>query len=68
MFMSTIDDIEKAVSNLSPDEFARFRRWFEEFDAAQFDAKIERDARSGRLDRLAEAALAEMRSGRAREL
>ena len=66
--MSTVEDIEKAVSNLPPDELARFRRWFEEFEAARFDAKIERDAKSGKFDRLADQALADMRSGRAREL
>jgi hypothetical protein len=66
--MSTVEDIEKAVAKLPPDELARFRRWFEEFEAARFDAKIERDARSGKLDRLAQEALADMRAGRAREL
>jgi len=49
--MSNVEDIEKAVAELAPAEFARFRAWFEEFDAAQFDRKIERDARSGKLDR-----------------
>jgi hypothetical protein len=66
--MSTVEDIENAVANLPPDELARFRRWFEEFEAARFDARIERDAKSGRLDRLADEALADMRAGRAREL
>ena len=66
--MSTVEDIEKAVSNLPPDDLARFRRWFEEFDAARFDARIERDAASGKLDRLADEALTDMRAGRAREL
>jgi hypothetical protein len=66
--MSTIEDIEKAVADLPPDDLARFRRWFEAFEAARFDAKIERDAGSGRLDRLAEEALADMQTGRAREL
>jgi hypothetical protein len=66
--MSTVEDIEQAVANLPPDELARFRRWFEEFEAARFDARIERDAKSGRLDRLADEALADMRAGRAREL
>ena len=66
--MSTVEDIEQAVANLPPDELARFRRWFEEFEAARFDARIERDAKSGKLDRLADEALAEMRAGRAREL
>jgi hypothetical protein len=64
----TVEDIEKAVSKLPADEFARFRAWFEEFDAARFDQKIERDAKAGRLDRLAETAIAEYRKGRAREL
>jgi hypothetical protein len=64
----TIEDIEKAVSKLPPDQLAEFRAWFEEFDAARFDEKIERDAKSGRLDRLADQALDDFRKGRAREL
>jgi hypothetical protein len=64
----TIEDIEKAVSKLLPDDLARFRAWFEEFDGARFDGKIERDAKAGKLDRLAEQALADFRSGRARDL
>jgi len=66
--MSSIEDIENAVAELPPDQFAEFRAWFEAFDAARFDEKIDRDARSGKLDRLAEEALADFRAGRAREL
>ena len=64
----TIEDLEKAVAKLPPDDLARFRAWFEEFDATKFDQKIERDAAAGRLDRLAEQALSDFRAGRAREL
>jgi hypothetical protein len=64
----TIDDLEKAVAKLPPDDLARFRAWFDEFDAARFDQKIERDAKSGKLDRLADAAIDDLRKGRAREL
>ncbi len=64
----TIEDIEKAVAKLPPKELARFRAWFEEFEAARFDRKIERDAASGKLDRLADEAVADYRKGRAREL
>ena len=64
----TVEDLEKAVSKLPPDDLARFRAWFEEFEATRFDRKIERDATSGRLDRLAEQALAGYRQGRAQEL
>jgi hypothetical protein len=55
----TAEDIEKAVEQLPPPELARFRAWFEAFDADQFDAAIERDAQAGKLDGLAEKALAE---------
>jgi hypothetical protein len=64
----TIEEIEKAISQLSPDDLARFRAWLEEFEAARFDRKIEQDAVSGRLDRLAEQALADYRQGRTREI
>ena len=66
--MITVEDIEKAVAELPPKELAAFRAWFEAFDAARFDEKIERDAASGRLDRLAEEAVADYRAGRARDL
>jgi len=64
----TIEDIERAVAKLPPDQLAEFRAWFEEFDAARFDQKIERDASAGKLDRLAEEAIEDLRKGRAREL
>lgn len=66
--MSNVEDIEKAVENLAPGELAKFRAWFDEFDGARFDERIERDARDGKLDRLAEQALAAHRDGRTREL
>lgn len=66
--MSTLEDIEKAVTELPADQFAKFRAWFDEFEAARFDQRIEEDAKAGRLDGLAEQALADFRSGRAREL
>ena len=64
----TIEDLEKAVAKLPPEQFAEFRAWFEAFDAARFDDKIERDAKAGRLDRLADQAIDDFRKGRAREL
>jgi hypothetical protein len=66
--MRTVEDIEKALIELPADQLAEFRVWFEAFDASRFDEKIERDAKAGRLDRLAEQALADFRNGRAREL
>ena len=64
----TTEDIEKAVEQLDPRELARFRAWFAEFDAEQFDAAIARDAEAGKLDALADEALAQHRAGKSREL
>jgi hypothetical protein len=66
--MSTIEEIEKAVEDLAPQELARFRAWFDNFDSARFDEKIERDAQNGKLDELAKQALAAHRGGSSREL
>jgi hypothetical protein len=54
--MTTAEDIEKAIEQLAPRELARFRAWFEAFDAAHFDAAIERDIGAGKLDARAEHA------------
>jgi hypothetical protein len=62
--MRTLEDIEKALTELPADQLDEFRAWFEAFEAARFDERIERDARAGRLDKLAEQA----RAGRARKL
>jgi hypothetical protein len=66
--MTTVEDIEKAVEKLPPELLARFRTWFEEFEATRFDRKIDQHAQSGRLDRLADEALREFRDGHKREL
>jgi hypothetical protein len=52
MTMSTLEEIERAVESLPPDKLAQFRTWFDQFEAALFDAKIARDAENGTLDRL----------------
>ena len=66
--MTTVEDIEKAIEQLDPRELARFRAWFEAFDAEQFDEAIANDASAGKLDAYAEEALAAHRAGRSRDL
>jgi len=62
--MSTLSEIEVAVSQLPSDELAQFRRWFAEFDADRWDQQLERDVHAGKLDKLADEALDQYRSGR----
>ena len=66
--MTTVDDIKEAVSKLPPGDLALFRAWFEAFEEAPFDKKIERDVEAGKLDKLADEAARDFRQGRAREL
>ena len=63
----TVQSLENAVATLSPAELAEFRRWFAEFDAANWDAQIEADAAAGKLDVLAAEARSEYHAGRSRE-
>ena len=66
--MTTAEEIEKAIEELDPRELARFRAWYEAFEARRFDAAIERDAEAGKLDDFAEEALAAHRAGHSRDL
>ena len=45
--MTTLEDIEKALTELPADQLDEFRAWFEAFGAARFDERIERDAENG---------------------
>jgi hypothetical protein len=66
--MSKLEEIQTAASTLSPAEQDRLREWLEELAALRFDEAIERDAKSGKLDKLIEQALANHRAGRSTEL
>ena len=61
--MSTIQQIEEAVRNLSTEERSAFRAWFAEFDAEEWDHQFEADVTSGRLDWLVEEARRDLREG-----
>jgi len=66
--MSTVNEIEAAVSKLSREELESFRRWFQDFDADTWDRQFGADVRAGRLDTLAAEAIEDVRAGRGRDL
>jgi hypothetical protein len=66
--MSSVLEIESAVSKLSPGDLHAFRNWFIGFDAEAWDKQFEADVQAGRLDALAEEALGDLRTGRTTEL
>ena len=61
--MST-QDLQAAVSSLSPEELARFSAWFEEFTADQWDRQIEADILAGRFDAVGKRVDEDFHSGR----
>lgn len=66
--MTALERIETEIKQLPPHELAKFRQWFTTFDNDAWDTQIERDAATGKLNTLAEEALAEYRSGIAIEI
>ena len=59
----TLHEREDRIANLPPAELAEFREWFLRFDSDRWDEQIEEDAKSGKLDSLAQTALREFRRG-----
>ena len=63
-----LSEIEQAISQLSASELSRFREWFEKFDAQNWDQQFEADVKAGKLDKIADRAIAEYRAGNCQEL
>jgi len=66
--MTRVEQLEQQIVELDPHEFAQLREWLMEQDWAEWDLQIERDAASGKLDRLAKQALADHAAGKSRLL
>lgn len=66
--MSTLEQIEAAIITLPSDEFEKLRRWFLDLDYQRWDKKLEQDVADGKLEALAEEAIAEFEAGDCREI
>lgn len=66
--MTRVEQIESDVQMLSREELDAFRHWFHEYEADVWDRKMEADIIAGKLDQLAQKALADHQSGRSTEL
>ncbi len=64
----TVEDIEKAITQLSQSQLRQFRAWYEKFDVDSWDEQIEKDAASGKLDIRAEAAISDHKAGKSQEI
>ena len=57
--MTKLQLLEEEIKKLSPEELVQLREWFLERDVRQWDLQIERDAASGKLDKLFEKSLSD---------
>ena len=62
--MSKLEELERAVQELSLHEREQFRAWFVEFDAEEWNRQFTDDVAAGRLDWLRTEALADREAGR----
>ena len=66
--MSTLEQIEAAILTLPLDEFQRLRKWFSDVNYELWDNQLEQDVANGKLDALAEEAIAEFKAGHCRQI
>jgi len=66
--MTKIEKLQHEVQQLTRAELFAFRNWFLEFDAEVWEGHLEDDARSGKLDKLAQKGLAQHKAGRTKEI
>ena len=66
--MSTVAEIEAAISNLPPQDFAQVRDWLLERDNLLWDKQIKEDAAAGRLNHIVEEIESDIAAGKVKPL
>jgi hypothetical protein len=66
--MRKVEQIEQQIRELSAGEFSELREWVLDQDWKAWDAKVESDVRSGKLDKVIAEAEADYKAGRTRPL
>jgi hypothetical protein len=64
----TLEQIEAAILKLPPDEYQKLIQWFAELDNQRWDKQLEKDIADGKLEDLAQEAIADFEAGRYREI
>jgi hypothetical protein len=66
--MTKVQELERQIERLSPEELAELCARLVEREAEAWDREIERDAACGKLDELFATSLADHRAGKSREI
>ena len=64
----TLEQIEAAILKLPPDEYQKLIEWFSQLDNQRWDEQLEKDIADGKLEDLAQEAIADFEAGRYREI
>ena len=64
--MSTVQEIESAITRLEPKDVHAVADWLQEYREELWDRQIEADAKAGKLDSLIKEAKAGYRAGKAK--
>ena len=62
--MELVQKIKKEVAGLPKMQLKKFRVWFEEFDALEWDKQFEKDVTSGKLNNIANQAMSDFKIGK----
>jgi hypothetical protein len=68
MSLHTVQEIERAIGALTPEEREELYSWLEQHGPDTFDTRIESDLAAGRLDKAIERALDDEKNGRVQPL
>lgn len=66
--MLTVEQLETAILQLSPNDFNQLLEWFFDLDYQRWDEQLENDIAAGKLDNLAEEAIADFKAGHYRAI
>jgi hypothetical protein len=66
--MTKLEKIEQEIAALDPKDVRKLADWLDAYKTELWGRQIEADAKAGKLDQLAEQALADHRAGRTRPL
>jgi len=67
-FMSTIEQIEAAILKLPASDYQKLVQWLLDLDYQRWSEQLERDIIGGKLDTLAQEALADFEAGQYRAI
>lgn len=66
--MSNLEQTKAAILSLPSNEFEKLKQWFFDLDYERWDEQLEQDIAEGKLEALAQEAIAEFEAGHCREI